>query len=243
MVGSVMNICVLGATGRSGRRLVSAAIDNGHHVTAVARDPARLADLAHDRLTVRVASLSEHAALADVLRGHDAVINVAGYVADGASFTSLVANVIAAVESALGSGGRFWLFGGAALLDVPGTAITTLDLPGIPKIFEAHRSNFERVKRSPLDWSMLCPGPMIPAPDGKSTDSLVVSQDVWPVARPSYTHLLPRVALSLVFKNSIPRMTVHYEDAAKVILDNLARRGPMSLKRVGIALRSESRRR
>jgi len=236
-----MNICILGASGRSGRRLVSAAIDHGHHVTAVLRDPAKLADLAHDRLTVQVTSLSDRAALADVLRGHDVVINAAGYVADGAAYTSLVANVVATVESALGNGGRFWLFGGAALLDVPGTAITTLDLPGIPKIFEAHRTNLERVKRSTLDWSMLCPGPMIPAPNGKVTEALVVSQDVWPVARPSYTHFFPRVALSLAFRHSIPRMTVYYEDAAKVILDNLAGRGPLSLKRVGIALRDERR--
>lgn len=236
-----MNICVVGATGKSGRRLVRLALDREHGVTALVRDRAKLADLAHERLTVREVSLADMATLIDVLKGHGAVINAAGYVTDGSAFISLVGTVIGAAEAALGQEGRFWLFGGAALLDVPGTSMMTLDLPGIPKTFEAHRTNFERVKRTSLDWSMLCPGPMIDAPVGKATEGLIVSQDVWPVPRPSYTYLLPRLALSLAFKNGMSRMTIYYEDAAKVILDNLVAGGLLSCRRVGIALRDERR--
>ena len=236
-----MNICILGASGKSGRRLVRAALDRGHAVSAIVRDPAKLADLAHERLTVRTVSLLDEAALAAVLKGHDAAINAAGYITDGPDYVALVQTVIRAAQTALGVGGRFWLFGGAALLDVPGTSIMTLDLPGVPKIFEAHRTNFECVKRTSLDWSMLCPGPMVDAPDGKPTNGLIVSQDVWPVPRPGYTYVLPRLALSLAFKNSIPKMTIYYEDAAKIILDNLEKNGPLSRKRVGVALQGERR--
>jgi len=44
-----MNICILGATGKSGRRLVRAALDRGHAVTAIVRDPSKPADLAQAR--------------------------------------------------------------------------------------------------------------------------------------------------------------------------------------------------
>jgi hypothetical protein len=54
--------------------------------------------------------------------------------------------------------------------------------------------------------------------------------------------VLPRIALSLAFKQAIPRMTIYYEDAAKVILENLGRNGPFSRKRVGVALPHNQRR-
>ena len=44
-----------------------------------------------------------------------------------------------------------------------------VDLPRFRKVYEAHRTNLEALRRSPLDWSMLCPGPMIAAHDGKPT--------------------------------------------------------------------------
>jgi hypothetical protein len=77
---------------------------------------------------------------------------------------------------------------------------------------------------------------MIASPDGRATDNLIVSAEVWPTARPLHTHVLPRFALSLAFKQAVPRMTIYYEDAASVILDNLEKDGRFSRKRVGIAL-------
>lgn len=144
--------------------------------------------------------------------------------------------IISATASAAGPGGRFWLFGGAALLDVPGANFTGIDLPGVPKMYEAHRANYDAVRATQLDWSMLCPGPMIDAPDGKATPDPVLSEDTWPVPRPAATHVLPRVATSLAFKQAMPRLTIHYEDAAKVILDHLEKNGRFARKRVGVAL-------
>lgn len=231
-----MKLCVLGAGGNSGRALVRGALVRAHDVSAFARDPEKLAELKHDRLTIRNVSLSDHGALSEALRGYDAVINAAGNVSDGPAFTTLVRGIILAAQAGLGAGGRFWLFGGAALLDVPGTTTRTLDLPGVPKVYEAHRTNFDAVRATELDWSMLCPGPMIASPDRKATQNLIVSAETWPTGRPLYTHVLPRVALSLAFKQAVPRMTIYYEDAASVILDNLEKNGPFSRKRVGIAL-------
>lgn len=237
-----MKLCVLGATGNSGRPLVRAALDRGHAVAAVVRDAGKMAGLAHARLTVRAVSFADHAALTDALKGHDAVVNAAGHVNDSAGYVLLIAGIVRAADAALGEGGRFWLFGGAAMLDVPGVGVTTLDLPRIPKMYEAHRANLNAVRATRLDWSMLCPGPMVPAPDGNATKGLHVSADVWPLPPPAYTRILPRIALSLAFLRLIPRMTIYYEDAADVILGHLGKNGAYSRKRVGVALPNGERR-
>jgi putative NADH-flavin reductase len=170
------------------------------------------------------------------MAGHDAVINAAGQVTDGAAFTQLVRTVIDSAVASLGEGGRFWLFGGAAVLDAPGGHVMGVDLPKVPKVYEAHRTNFDAVRRTPLDWSMLCPGPMIASANGKPTRGLRLSVDEWPVARPAYTYFLPRLALAFAFKQMVPELTISYEDAAEVILDNLSKNGRFSRRRVGVAL-------
>ena len=168
--------------------------------------------------------------------GHDVVINAAGKVADGIAFTKLVQTVIDATTASLGEGGRLWVFGGAALLTVPGTQLMAVDLPKVPRVYETHRTNLAALQRSQLDWSMLCPGPMIASESGRSTPNLRVSADEWPMARPAYTYVLPRLAMAFAFKRMVPELTITYEDAAEVILDNLSKGGRFSRRRVGVAL-------
>lgn len=229
-----MRVCVLGATGNSGRRIVSAALARGHEVTALVRSANAITPAIN--LAVHAIDFADAEALRSSIRSHDVVVNAAGHVADGPRFTDLVGRIISATQDALGPGGRFWLFGGAALLDVPGAGCTGIDLPGVPRMYEAHRTNYDAVKLTELDWSMLCPGPMIEAPHGKATPDLVLSVDIWPVPRPAATHVLPRLATSLAFKQMMPRMTIHYEDAATIILDHLERNGRFARRRVGVAL-------
>ena len=56
------------------------------------------------------------------------------------------------------------------------------------------------------------------------------------IAEPSRRVEGPRLALAFAFKQRVPEMTVSYEDAAEVILDNLSRSGRFSRRRVGVAL-------
>lgn len=231
-----VKLAVTGATGATGREIVRAATARGHDVTAIARDPAKAAGLSAARLRICDLSVAGPEELSEIFSGHDAVINAAGTLADGPAYVPLVQRVIRAAADALGPGGRFWLMGGAGLLTVPGTDITTLDLPGMPKLFEAHRTNLHTVAASDLDWSMLCPGPMIHAPDGRPTDGLVIAADVWPVKRPALAAFAPRPALVLAFRMALPQITIYYEDAAHVIIAHLERNSPLSRRRVGIAL-------
>ena len=235
-----MKIFLLGATGNSGRRILRLALQRAHEVTALVRDERRFLRLV-DRpsppnLHVSIGDVSKSADIARVMVGHDVVINAAGSVTEGSTFTQLVQTVVNSTIIGLGEGGRLWQFGSAAVLNVPGTHMMAVDLPMVPKVYAAHRTNLDALRRSPLDWSMLCPGPMIASENGKPTGDLRLSVDEWPVTRPTYTYVLPRLALAFAFKQKVPELTISYEDAAEVILDNLSKSGRFSRRRVGVAL-------
>ncbi len=230
-----MKICVLGGSGQVGSRVIARALARGHEVTAPLRDPSRLPAGLGAQVRTPQLDFGSEAAIAAVVAGHDAVVNAAGYITQP-DYVPLVTRVIGAVGTGLGRGGRFWMMAGAALLDVPGTAQMTLSLPKIPALFEAHLKTYRAVRATALDWSVLCPGPMIAAPDGQPTPGLILSREVWPVPRWRWTGRLPPVVTSLNFARSVPRMTISYEDAAEVIVSHLDPDCAFSRSRVGIAL-------
>ena len=69
-----MKLTILGATGATGTCLTSQALAAGHEVTAVVRDPARLAGPAHPRLRTVSADVMDPASIAPAIAGADAVI-------------------------------------------------------------------------------------------------------------------------------------------------------------------------
>ncbi len=235
-----MRILIIGATGNSGLALTRAALVRGLDVTAYVRSAGKLqALLGQDHtpgLTIHTGTLADHAALTNAMAEQDTVINAAGNATIDPDFGPMVQSVIALAEDALGAGGRLWLFGGAAALDVPGFGVRAADLPMIPKVYKQHLHNLAHVSATALDWSMLCPGPMVSAPSGQPGAALRVSADCWPVEGPSPSGLFRTIRILKAFKQRMPEMIVTYEDAARVILDNLAPGGPFSCKRVGLAL-------
>ena len=73
-----MKLTIFGATGATGTSLVQQALTAGHEVTAVVRDPARLAIPAHRRLQVVTADVLDPAAISPAVDGADAVISAVG---------------------------------------------------------------------------------------------------------------------------------------------------------------------
>src|SRR5262249_46600928 len=210
--GAVVKIFLLGATGNSGRRILRLALERAHEVTAFVRDETKLLSLVHrpipPNLHVSIGDVSKSEDIARVMVGHDVAINAAGNVKEGSTFTQLVQTVVDSTVISLGEGGRLWQFGGAAVLNVPGTHIMAVDLPKVPKVYEAHRANLDALRRSRLDWSMLCPGPMIASANGKPTGDLRLSVDEWPMTRPAYTSVPPRRALCFPLKKKVPELTI-----------------------------------
>lgn len=77
-----MRITVFGATGGTGQHLVDQALEAGHHITAVVRDPARLPQADHPRLevvkAVVEADLQHLDAITEAVKGQDAVVSALG---------------------------------------------------------------------------------------------------------------------------------------------------------------------
>jgi putative NADH-flavin reductase len=72
-----MRVTVFGATGKIGRLVAEQLLAAGHEVTALVRNPAKLA-LTHPKLTVKTGELSDTAAVRDAVSGSEAVISALG---------------------------------------------------------------------------------------------------------------------------------------------------------------------
>ena len=75
---NAMKLTIFGATGATGTSLTGQALAAGHEVTAIVRNPARLAVPAHRRLRIVTASVMDPASIAPALEGADAVISAIG---------------------------------------------------------------------------------------------------------------------------------------------------------------------
>ena len=64
---NTMKLTILGATGATGTCLTSQALAAGHEVTAVVRDPARLAVPAHPRLRTVTADIMDPVSIAPAI--------------------------------------------------------------------------------------------------------------------------------------------------------------------------------
>ncbi|GGW16979.1 NADH-flavin reductase [Streptomyces capoamus] len=95
-----MKLTVFGATGGIGRELVGQALEAGHEVTAVVRDPARLAVTGAGLEVVRSA-LTDPEELRGAVRGRDAVLSGLGPRSrkDAGVATQLTRTVLAAMEA------------------------------------------------------------------------------------------------------------------------------------------------
>ncbi|MEU6596872.1 NAD(P)-dependent oxidoreductase [Streptomyces flaveolus] len=95
-----MKLTVFGATGGIGRELVRQALDAGHTVTAVVRDPARLT-VTGDRLEVVRSGLADPEEVRPAVRGRDAVLSGLGARSrkDAGVATRLTRTVLGAMEA------------------------------------------------------------------------------------------------------------------------------------------------
>ena len=71
-------ILIVGATGGTGRRLVAQALERGYAVTALVRDPAKLA-VDHPRLTVVTGNVLDAASVGRAMAGQEAVLSALGH--------------------------------------------------------------------------------------------------------------------------------------------------------------------
>jgi uncharacterized protein YbjT (DUF2867 family) len=166
-----MNILVIGASQGTGALAVRAALDKGHHVTAFARSPQKLA-LEHARLKKVTGDFHQASSVDAAVPGHDAVIVTASATRLGAFkenpryFSQGTGYVIdamrkggakrLAVLSALGTGDS------RSLLNPIVRALMVDWLLKVP--FADHERQEEQVRASGLDWVIARPGRLTNGP-------------------------------------------------------------------------------
>lgn len=233
-------IILFGATGNLGSALVKQSLGLGYSLSVYVRNRAKLVDLHGGILppSIRVieGDIFDENAVGQSIAGHDTLINAAGYAADGDIFYKLCQIILKQAEAHLAAPKRAWFLGGVAALDFAGSAIMGVDCPRVPEMYQNHKRNYLALKASSLDWSFMCPGPMVAAPDGQPTENLRISVETMPYDVSSWLVRGPRIALSWTLKRHLPELTVSYADVATLIMSNLAPNGIYSQKRVGMAL-------
>jgi uncharacterized protein len=171
-----MKIAVVGASGNAGSRIASELARRGHRVTAIARNPEKIASLPN--VTAKKGDAHDQASLAQLLAGHDVAISSIHFLASDPE--KLIG---AAKDSAVG---RYLVVGGAGSLEVaPGVRLVTT--PGFPAIYKAEAEKgaafLDRLAREKdLNWTFISPSALfIPGErTGKfrlGTDRLLTAAD------------------------------------------------------------------
>jgi uncharacterized protein len=146
-----MKIAVIGASGNAGSRITKELAGRGHAITAIARNPARIAVLPN--VVARAGDIMDQAGLTAILAGHDAAISSVHFL------DSDPAKLIGAAKA---SGvGRYLVVGGAGSLEVaPGVRLVTT--PNFPAQYKAEAEKGAAFldllgREKELNWTFLSP--------------------------------------------------------------------------------------
>jgi putative NADH-flavin reductase len=141
--GDALDIVIYGATGEVGSHVVREALDRGHHVTAVSRNPAKV-EMQHANLSVVKGDLLDRASVDETVAGQDVVIlSVRGVIGDSGSPESalqfIAAEMLVDVLFTMGDDApRLLHVGGSGSLEVEPGVLFAEKLPKImlPKDLE-----------------------------------------------------------------------------------------------------------
>lgn len=181
-------VLIIGATGGTGRHLVTQALDRGLEVTALVRDPAKLA-IEHPRLRIIKGDILDAALVDAAVRGQDAVLSALGhkrFLGPSSILSEGTHNLIRAMEAnevrrlvcetSLGIGssaGRM------------GLQYTLFVLPVILPFYFYDKTRQERlIAASSLEWVIVRPGALTDKPgrglcrSGQSIGSYVATVSI-----------------------------------------------------------------
>ncbi|MFI9205778.1 NAD(P)-dependent oxidoreductase [Streptomyces sp. NPDC053048] len=181
-------IALFGATGTIGSRVLREALDRGHQVTAVVRDPAKLTE-SHANLTVTTGDVLDPASVAEVAQGQDVVVSAVGG-GDGPGHVATIEPAAKSLVTGLRTLGdaapRLVAVGGAGSLRTP-DGKQVWDAEGLPEfllqIMHAHGDALDFYRTvSDVRWTNLSPAGLIEPGERTGTyrtslDDLVVDAD------------------------------------------------------------------
>lgn len=160
-----MRIALIGASGYVGAKLREEALQRGHHVVAIVRDPSRLP--ARDALTVRQADVYDSANVAAAVAGSDVVLSAFSSANEAEDVRARHVRAYRSIVAGTKHAGinRLVVIGGAGSLFVaPGVQLVDTDeFPAEwkPGARGARDALADLQKETELDWAFVSPPPML----------------------------------------------------------------------------------
>lgn len=171
-----MRLAVLGATGRTGHEVVQQALEQGHEVRALARDP-RKTKLTHPALTWVKGDARNYESVRELLDGTDAIVSAMGPTKGDPAICSMTTEHV--LRALAETGARRYVVVSGAGLDVPGDR---KDIPGkivsfmvrtiAPAVFADKVREYTLLAGSTADFVLVRPPRLL---DGEATGQVAVS--------------------------------------------------------------------
>lgn len=161
-----MKLVVFGATGATGRELVGLALEQGHAVTAFARDPAKLG-LSHPNLSVIRGDVLDPASVQRAVHGQEAVLCTIGA---GAKRGTLRADGTRNIAGAMEKAGvrRLVCQSSYGVGDTRDKLSFLLKYVLVPLVlrhaFADHEAQERVIRQSRLDWTIVRPVGLVKGP-------------------------------------------------------------------------------
>ena len=160
-----MKLIVFGATGGTGQQLVTQALAQGHAVTAFVRRPEAVTTQ-HAALTVMQGDVTEAAAVAAAVAGHEVILSALGTRGGPAVLPDGTRNILEAMAQA-GIRRSLWVssFGAGDSLKQMGWLAQTLIVKGLLRRAIEEKNVQERIiMASSGDWIIARPGGLTDGP-------------------------------------------------------------------------------
>lgn len=157
-----MNLLIVGATRGIGRQLLEQALTSGHNVTALVRDPRRLA-LQHERLRVVKGDILDTESVARAMAGQDAVCCTIGIKVPWPPVTVFSEGTRNLLQAMKKTGVRRLIcVTGIGAGDSRGHGGFLYDYLVLPVLFRTVYADKDRqealIKASDVDWTIVRPG-------------------------------------------------------------------------------------
>ena len=207
-----MKIALIGATGFVGTALVAELLQRGHQVTALARNPAKLAARPH--LAAKALDAYDPDAVAAAVKGHDAVVSAFNPGWDDpalyAQFMKGSQAIVGGVEQSgvkrllvVGGAGSLFVAPGVQLVDTPEFASHVP--PNIVPGAKAARDALTAMRgNTVLDWTFLSPPAML-APGERTGRYRVGGEDLLMAGAAPAGISVADLAVALVDELETPR--------------------------------------
>lgn len=161
-----MKIALIGATGMIGQRILNEALSRGHHVTAIARDPSKIAK--RPNLEVKLGDVMKPETVAPALNSADVLVSSCAPPKDdprqAIDSVRTLTEAVTAASNAANRRIRLIMVGGAGSLEIaPGMQL--VDTPNFPEAWKpiatAHRDALAALRKTAIDWSYFSPAGFI----------------------------------------------------------------------------------